>query len=104
MLNIKESAFTNKIKMTVDELFDIKKGKSVYTNKYFHEHTGSFPVYSSQTENNGELGKIATYDFDTIAYINQQIADIIPINLILFSSLLKNVINVIKQAKTGNIE
>ena len=25
---------------------------------------GQFPVYSSQTENNGELGKIATYDFD----------------------------------------
>ena len=31
---------------------------------YLRENEGEYPVYSSQTENNGELGKIATYDFD----------------------------------------
>ena len=31
---------------------------------YIKENKGEYPVYSSQTENNGELGFISTYDFD----------------------------------------
>ena len=47
----------------VDELCDITRGK-VYSKDYIKNNTGIYPVYSSQTENNGELGKINTYDFD----------------------------------------
>ena len=47
---------------------------------------------------------IAEYDTCIIAYTNQQAADIIPINLILLSDLLKNELNVIRHAKTGNNE
>jgi len=31
---------------------------------YIKENKGKYPVYSSQTENSGELGKIFTFDFD----------------------------------------
>lgn len=31
---------------------------------YIRDNVGDYPVYSSQTENNGELGKITTYDFE----------------------------------------
>ena len=31
---------------------------------FIRDNKGEYPVYSSQTENNGELGKISTYNFD----------------------------------------
>lgn len=45
-------------------LFESVKGNSKYTQKYFSEHVGDYPVYSSQTKNNGVIAKIDTYDFD----------------------------------------
>ena len=36
----------------------------VMSKDYIKENKGEYPVYSSQTENNGELGFISTYDFD----------------------------------------
>ena len=63
-LNIEEIYFENSKKIKIKELFDIKKGKSIYTNKYFHENKGKYPVYSSQTYNNGEIAKINSYDYD----------------------------------------
>lgn len=39
----------------------ISRGK-VYSKKYLAEHIGEYPVYSSQTVNDGILGKIGTYD------------------------------------------
>jgi len=48
---------------TIDEICTISRGR-VMSKDYIKENIGEFPVYSSQTENNGELGKIATYDFD----------------------------------------
>ncbi|WP_215744323.1 restriction endonuclease subunit S, partial [Mesomycoplasma hyorhinis] len=47
----------------VRELFEIKRGRTIL-KKEIEENRGKFPVYSSQTENNGELGKINTFDFD----------------------------------------
>lgn len=41
----------------------ISRGK-VYSKKYLTEHIGEYPVYSSQTANDGILGKIGTYDCD----------------------------------------
>ena len=47
----------------IDELCAISRGK-VMSKDYIRDNQGEYPVYSSQTENDGELGKISTYDFD----------------------------------------
>ncbi|MDY4993874.1 MAG: restriction endonuclease subunit S, partial [Succinivibrio sp.] len=47
----------------VDELFNISRGK-VMSKDYIKENQGDYPVYSSQTENNGVLGYISTYAYD----------------------------------------
>lgn len=52
------------ISIELGKLFYIKKGNSKYTKKYLHNNHGTYPLYSSQTSNFGELGKIDTFDFD----------------------------------------
>lgn len=47
----------------IGEIAEISRGR-VMSKIYIKENEGVYPVYSSQTENNGELGKISTYDFD----------------------------------------
>ena len=47
----------------IEELCDITRGR-VMSKDYIRENYGNYPVYSSQTENDGELGRIATYDFN----------------------------------------
>ena len=47
----------------IDSLCNISRGK-VMSKDYIKEHEGVYPVYSSQTENNGELGRISTYEYD----------------------------------------
>lgn len=47
----------------IQELCKISRGK-VMSKNFIKANAGEYPVYSSQTENNGELGKISTYDFD----------------------------------------
>lgn len=42
---------------------NLARGK-VYSKTYLIENKGDYPVYSSQTTNNGELGRISTYDYD----------------------------------------
>ena len=54
---------SNKV-VRMDELFDIEKGKARYTNRYIQDHKGEFPLYSSQTVNDGIIGWIDTFDFD----------------------------------------
>ncbi|WP_373604275.1 restriction endonuclease subunit S [Aggregatibacter sp. HMT-949] len=36
----------------------------VISKEYLADHLGDYPVYSSQTVNNGEIGKINSFDFD----------------------------------------
>ena len=50
-------------KYSIEELCDISRGR-VMSKDYIAENTGEYPVYSSQTEKNGELGRIDTFDFD----------------------------------------
>ena len=45
------------------DVCEIKRG-CVISKIYLEQHKGEFPVYSSQTRNNGEIGRINTYDFD----------------------------------------
>lgn len=47
----------------VEDVTTITRGR-VISKDYINSNQGIFPVYSSQTENNGELGYISTYDFD----------------------------------------
>lgn len=45
------------------EVCELSRGK-VYSKKYLAEHIGCYPVFSSQTANDGKLGEIDTYDYD----------------------------------------
>lgn len=47
----------------VSDVCDISRGQ-VMSKDYIKDNAGDYPVYSSQTENNGELGKINTYMYD----------------------------------------
>lgn len=47
-------------------LYYFEKGKnaSLYTQEYIGIHKGEYPVFSGQTENNGIMGNIDTYDYE----------------------------------------
>jgi type I restriction enzyme S subunit len=45
------------------EVFKISRGR-VMSKEYLRDNAGKYPVYSSQTANNGQIGKIKTYDYD----------------------------------------
>lgn len=47
----------------IGDIADITRGV-VMSKDYINEHPGEYPVYSSQTVNNGEIGKIDTYNFE----------------------------------------
>lgn len=47
----------------IEDICTITRGR-VMSKDYIQENAGDYPVYSSQTENNGELGRIKTYDFE----------------------------------------
>ena len=64
MTNILELLKNEKVEWKkLGEVADIQRGR-VISKKYLEEHSGDFPVYSSQTKNDGIIGKIDTYDFD----------------------------------------
>jgi type I restriction enzyme S subunit len=45
------------------EVSTLRRGR-VMSKGYFIDNAGEYPVYSSQTANNGQIGKIGTFDFD----------------------------------------
>ena len=49
--------------MPLGEVAELKRGR-VISKEYLYENVGDYPVYSSQTVNNGEIGKINTFDFE----------------------------------------
>jgi type I restriction enzyme S subunit len=53
-------------KIKLKYLFRWEKGSNaaIYTNEYVNSNRGNFPVFSGQTENEGILGFINTYDYD----------------------------------------
>ena len=48
---------------TLGEVSNLSRGK-VYSKSYITNNAGSYPVYSSQTKNEGVLGNISTFDYD----------------------------------------
>ena len=47
----------------IESICNISRGK-VMSKDYIRDNSGEYPVYSSQTENNGVLGTISTYEYD----------------------------------------
>ena len=47
---------------TLGDVAELTRGR-VMSKTFLAENTGNYPVYSSQTANNGEIGKINTFDF-----------------------------------------
>lgn len=52
------------VELLVSDIFTIIKGKSKYTNEYIKDNKGSYPVYSSQTTDDGMIGRISTFDLE----------------------------------------
>ncbi|CAI2199184.1 18805_t:CDS:2, partial [Funneliformis geosporum] len=50
----------------LSEIFEIKKGFTKYTNEFINKNSGEYPVYSSQTTSDGVIGKINSYDYDSL--------------------------------------
>ncbi|HLT49548.1 MAG TPA: restriction endonuclease subunit S [Aequorivita sp.] len=48
---------------TLGELASLQRGR-VMSKNYLAENKGDYPVYSSQTANNGQIGQINSYDFN----------------------------------------
>jgi len=64
-IDINSKYETKPISITGEEgIFEAEKGNPKYTKKYMHDHTGKYPVYSSQTSNLGEIGSIDSYDYE----------------------------------------
>lgn len=49
--------------IVIENEFDLGRGR-VINQKEIDDNNGIYPVYSSQSYNNGEMGKISTYDFE----------------------------------------
>ena len=47
----------------ISEIATVSRGQ-VMSKNYLRDNAGEYPVYSSQTENDGMLGKINTYMFE----------------------------------------
>jgi hypothetical protein len=52
------------VTVKIGEIFDIVKGKSKYTKSYMNKHKGEYPVYSSQTSDEGVIASIDSYDYN----------------------------------------
>ena len=49
--------------LPIGQLCNVSRGK-VISKEYILEHTGKYPVFSSQTEDNGCLGEIDSFDYE----------------------------------------
>ena len=47
----------------IENLFTLGRGR-VINDEEIKEHPGKYPVFSSQTSNNGEFGKVDFYEFE----------------------------------------
>ena len=51
----------------IKAIFDIIKGKQIYTHDYIRKHKGNIPVYSSQTINDGIIGYVNNFNLNSDA-------------------------------------
>lgn len=62
---VTDKSSTDFITGRISDYFNVIKGASKYTNSYILSHGGPYPVFSSQTTNNGVMGYVNTFDLDT---------------------------------------
>ena len=48
----------------IGNIFEVKKGLPIYTNSFIKNNSGVYPLYSSQTVNEGIIGNINSFDYD----------------------------------------
>lgn len=60
----KEISKVKFVKKKITDIFDIELGKAEYTKEYINDNKGAYPVYSAQTTNDGEIGRINHFDWD----------------------------------------
>lgn len=48
----------------ITDVFDIHLGEHEYSRRYINDNPGIYPLYSAQTLDNGEIGRINKFDWD----------------------------------------
>ena len=88
------------IYIKVRDLFDIQRGKSIYTKTYCKNNKGEYPVYSA--DNNNPLEYRSEYDYDG-KYLSSSINGIAGVLTILEGKFSTNADRVVFIPKVGNI-
>ncbi len=88
------------IYIRVRDLFDIQRGKSIYTKTYCKNNKGEYPVYSA--DNNNPLGFRNEYDYDG-KYLSSSINGIAGVLTILDGKFSTNADRVVFIPKVKNI-
>lgn len=88
------------IYIRVRDLFDIQRGKSIYTKTYCKNNNGKYPVYSA--DNKDPLGYKNGYDYDGV-YLTSSINGIAGVLTILDGKFSTNADRVIFIPKVNNI-
>ncbi|MDR1895185.1 MAG: N-6 DNA methylase [Prevotellaceae bacterium] len=63
-LNVEIETLSETQSLKISAIFNVEKGKSIYTNEFIVKNKGEYPLYSSQTTNNGIIGNINIFDYD----------------------------------------
>ena len=64
LLNFNRGGYQEEVRwMKMSDIAKLSRGR-VISKDYLQNNAGIYPVYSSQTANNGELGQINTYDYN----------------------------------------
>ena len=64
LLNFNRGGYQAEVRwMKMNDIAKLSRGR-VISKDYLQNNAGIYPVYSSQTANNGELGQINTYDYN----------------------------------------
>lgn len=95
------SELGNHTKKNVCDLFDVVRGKSIYTKSYCKTNAGLYPVYSAA--NNEPLGYMNTYDYEG-NYISISVNGIAGITQIISGKFSLNADRVILVPKSSNID
>ncbi|MDU4652899.1 restriction endonuclease subunit S [Sneathia sanguinegens] len=88
------------IYIRIRDLFDIQRGKSIYTKTYCKNNNGEYPVYSA--DNKEPLGYKNGYDYDGV-YLTSSINGIAGVLTILDGKFSTNADRVIFIPKVNNI-
>ena len=75
---------------TLGDIATLRRGR-VMSKGYFVDNVGEYPVYSSQTVNNGMIGRIDTFDFEDNLLFRSSTTRSFMLFISLGSSILLNI-------------